>query len=160
VSTRSHARITKEETMRSPLLVLLCLVLLSCARDPLGPTPHLTLASDAEEYAAPAAGPATVSLRLEHLSGRATALVGCPAPPAAVLEELRDGRWHDAGSQGIYCLAIYSFAAVPFGAGSSLTWNLQIPQPGTYRVRVLAGADLQYPDAVVLSNRFTVRRAP
>jgi hypothetical protein len=142
--------------MRGTVPLLLILATAACAADPVAPAAELHLAVEAIDGARPPGGAAEVALTLEHRGGRTVALVGCPRPPYARLERLAGDGWEDAGSHGLLCLAIHSTEAIAFAPGSRLEFRVAVAGPGTYRVRVLAGADARHPEAVALSPRFTV----
>jgi hypothetical protein len=142
--------------LRRTALVLLSLVLSACARDPVAPLADLRLAVDRIDRTHLPDVAAAVGLTLEHRGGRAVALAGCSRPPYARVERLEGSSWEEVGSHGILCLAIHSVDAIAFAPGSRLGFEVLVPGPGTYRVRVLAGADPQYPEAVATSPHFTV----
>jgi len=102
-------------------------------------------------------GSAPVAVHLQNVGARAVAVAGCPAPPFTVAEQHVEGSWQDGTSYGIICQAVHTLQTVTLAAGSRLDYEVSLFRPGVYRLRVLAGVDLVYPDAVVRSNEFSVR---
>jgi len=137
------------------LTVLMCLACTDGVTE--SPSPNLQVASDSASYARSEAGEAVARLTVHHNGGRAVALTGCPRPPALYLERANAGRWEEAYSESIICIAIYSPSTIALSAASSLTFDVTATQPGRYRVRVLIGADLAAPEGTVLSNEFVVQ---
>jgi hypothetical protein len=126
-------------------------VALACG-DPAGPQPALHVATDRAHYARGA----VVRVTVENVGGKAVALSGCPQPPSAYLERHAGRQWDATLQFGILCSAIYRTETVALAPGERLAFSFDMPDAGAFRVRVLGGVDLRYPDAVGVSRPFTV----
>jgi hypothetical protein len=139
-------------TRKLPALVG-CLAILACGTAE--PDIRLMVTTDRDSYTLIGAH-ANVGITVENVGDRGVALSGCPQPPFTVIEYRSHGRWHEEGSHGIICQAIYTTRTIALQPGTRLAYNVSVSRPGRYRLRVLAGVDPAHADAVAVSNEFMV----
>ena len=88
-------------------------------------------------------------------SGGHSAFVGACGPNVTTLVERRGGNTWEPYAGGV-CLAIYMFEPLRLAPGTTIAATVQIPDPGTYRLKLQVGAD---PTRLhpVISSSFKVR---
>ena len=130
-----------------------CLFTLACGTA----EPEIQLLVTTDRYAYTLIGAhADIAVAVENVGDRGIELSGCPQPPFTVIEYRSEGKWHEAGSHGIICQAIYTTRTIALQPGERLVYHLWVGRSGRYRLRVLAGVDPGYPDGVAVSNEFMV----
>ena len=123
--------------MNTRCLSLFLLLTSACSEEPTG----VRSASIAVEVVELGRADAEVelSLRVTNTGSVPVHLEGCPNVPSVVVESHAAGRWQEAGSVNLYCIAILSTRREIVEPGDSIQTGLVVVKRGLLRVRVLYG---------------------
>lgn len=84
-------------------------------------------------------GSTTVTVHLRNLGNHVVEVVGCPDPPAMLLEQQTAGEWQPLQSQNVICQAIHLQRTVRVDPGTEYTGQIRVNAPGEFRARVFIG---------------------
>jgi len=116
------------------------------------PSEVLVATTDRTEYQL-ANGSAAVTVHLRNLGDHVVEVVGCPDPPAMLLERWTTGTWEPLQSPGTLCQGANLLRTVRIDPGAEFTGRITATTPGELRVRVFVGP----PQLVGLSTTVTTR---
>ena len=71
------------------------------------------------------------------LGAHVVEVVGCPDPPALLLEQQTAGVWLPTETQGVPCQGANLLRSVRIDPGAEVTGRLRVTAPGDFRVRAL-----------------------
>jgi hypothetical protein len=112
------------------LLVIVSLLLLSCASSPTDPLESLSITTDRTSYALGA----QINLEIRNDTESDAFFQHCDHRLFHVIQQRVEGNWIDRGGWGPFCPTIYISGVEVLIPGSVRLMTIASEQPGTYRI--------------------------